>query len=1224
MNKSRVVAAVYSASAALGLCDVASATVTGLSVEYNGVHAATGRHIYSVYVLSNGPTAGGMHDVMLNMIGHQVIAGDMMEVVHTDGYVDDSSASPGHWNASYTSASTAATSNKFKDSYVTITGKTGYAASTRLDPSFGSGVNDPANPAIPAAAGWHTADPYVDILITGGKIKVMQIAVTGNQAEHYYRGKMSVGYKLQNTSTPLYAMFLEYGIGSSPSSDLDGDGVPNASDNCPAVSNPDQANNDGDSMGDVCDADDDNDGVPDSSDNCPTSSTPDQANNDGDSMGDVCDADDDNDGVDDLTDAFPLDASESVDTDGDGQGNNADQDDDNDGVPDSSDNCPTASNPDQANNDGDSMADACDADDDNDGVADPSDAFPLDASESVDTDGDGQGDNADQDDDGDGAADSADNCPMVSNPDQADCNGNGTGDTCETPAYDCNGDGVSDECQGGVVVAAASPDLGPPSGDAPIEYSFGAVPLAETAVLIGIDVRGDLDGNTEWIDISINGTAPQRFFEVGGSDCSAAPDHAEITLTREAFNAVLGTGGQLSIAMTCPSAVDPSECKGAGFSRFTVSYLGINPWTGDCDSDGRLDHCAIASGLVPDCNANGTPDSCDIAQGSAFDCDGNGVPDSCDSDDDGDGTIDACDGCPADAAKTAPGQCGCGAPDTDTDGDGTADCNDEDDDNDGVADGQDAFPLDAGESVDSDGDGVGDNADTDDDGDGTPDDADGCPHDPFKTTPGQCGCGVPDSDADWDGIADCIDNCASVHNPGQGDCDGDGVGDACEGEPDCDGNGVPDWCDIAHGGVPDCDGNGYPDSCDIDSGWVPDCNANGVPDSCDLASGASGDCNANGIPDSCDVAQGGLDCDGNGVPDACDIASGAPDTDGDGRPDSCQTVTVPGNYATIQAAIDSASSTELRIVSLPAGTFSGPIIIDGKPILIRGAGAASTIISGTGAPAMSVVQFRDAPSLAGLEGLTVSGGSSGTPWPPETEALTLGGGIFCLNSSMRIIDCVIEDNSGGWGGGMYVLYGGGLIERCTFRDNVANADGGGFQTFWSTTQFVDCTVEFNSCVSRGAGAHIVGGHNTLTRVTFRSNLSVNVVGGLSWSALSGETTPNSLLVDSCAITDNRALVAQGGLGAVGAGSTITIRSTVACSNLPRPNVGGEWTDGGGNSICDCSTDVNDDGQVNAVDLAALLGEFSSCTTCTTDFNGDGVVDGSDVAMLLAQWGHCGG
>ena len=45
--------------------------------------------------------------------------------------------------------------------------------------------------------------------------------------------------------------------------DSDGDGVIDALDNCPAVVNPDQADFDGDGLGDACDPDDDNDGMPD-------------------------------------------------------------------------------------------------------------------------------------------------------------------------------------------------------------------------------------------------------------------------------------------------------------------------------------------------------------------------------------------------------------------------------------------------------------------------------------------------------------------------------------------------------------------------------------------------------------------------------------------------------------------------------------------------------------------------------------------------------------------------------------------------------------------------------------------------------------------------------------------------------------------------------------------------------------------------------------------------
>lgn len=74
----------------------------------------------------------------------------------------------------------------------------------------------------------------------------------------------------------------------------------------------------------------------------------------------------------------------------------------------------------------------------------------------------------------------------------------------------------------------------------------------------------------------------------------------------------------------------------------------------------------------PDCNENNRADSVDIALDPKLDCDGNGTPDSCETDSDSDGVIDACDGCPHDAARTEPGPCGCSAPDGD--GDGVPDC----------------------------------------------------------------------------------------------------------------------------------------------------------------------------------------------------------------------------------------------------------------------------------------------------------------------------------------------------------------------------------------------------------------------------------------------------------------------------------------------------------------------------------------------------------------------
>jgi len=122
--------------------------------------------------------------------------------------------------------------------------------------------------------------------------------------------------------------------------DDDNDGVLDKNDNCVGVPNPDQADNDQDGLGDVCDPDDDNDGVLDANDNCPFDANADQADFDFDVLGDVCDPDDDNDGVLDANDNCPFDANaDQVDFDSDGLGDVCDDDVDGDGIANSADQC---------------------------------------------------------------------------------------------------------------------------------------------------------------------------------------------------------------------------------------------------------------------------------------------------------------------------------------------------------------------------------------------------------------------------------------------------------------------------------------------------------------------------------------------------------------------------------------------------------------------------------------------------------------------------------------------------------------------------------------------------------------------------------------------------------------------------------------------------------------------------------------------------------------------
>jgi len=332
----------------------------------------------------------------------------------------------------------------------------------------------------------------------------------------------------------------------------------------------------------------------------PTPDVPDPIGNDFDNDGipDSQDTDDDNDGTLDIDDAFPLDASESVDTDGDGIGNNSDLDDDNDNVLDENDVFPLDAS-ESVDTDGDGIGNNADIDDDNDNVLDESDAFPLDASESVDTDGDGIGNNADLDDDNDNVSDENDAFPLDAS-ESVDTDGDGIGNNADT---DDDNDGVVDEQDAFPLDAKEFADT---DGD-------------------GIGNNGDIDDDNDGINDA------QDAFPLDASES-------------------IDTDGD---------------------------GIGNNADTDD-DNDNVVDE----------------QDAFPLDATESVDTDGDGIGNNADTDDDNDGISDENDAMPLD-----------------TDNDGINNAQDSDDDNDGIPDVDDAFPLDANESIDTDNDGTGDNAD---------------------------------------------------------------------------------------------------------------------------------------------------------------------------------------------------------------------------------------------------------------------------------------------------------------------------------------------------------------------------------------------------------------------------------------------------------------------------------------------------------------------------------
>ena len=399
-------------------------------------------------------------------------------------------------------------------------------------------------------------------------------------------------------------------------------------------------------------------------------------------------------------------------------------------------------------------------------------------------------------------------------------------------------------------------------------------------------------------------------------------------------------------------------------------------------------------------------------------------------------------------------------------------------------------------------------------------------------------------DYDLDGIANCEDNCPTLGNPDQKDCNDDGEGDACQlaycvGDRACD----------------DCNGNGLPDSCDLASGQAVDLEDNGRPDTCETAIFVDDDAPPGGDGSSWATAYAFLqDALANATPeDVVRVAVGTyrPDRDEAGRvvngarTSTFQLVNGVGIHGGF-AGLAMPAAPDDRDSDLYETILTGDLNADDGPEFANTNDNSYHVVTGTGTRRNTII-----------DGFTITGGHA-SGFSPQWS----GGGMHNGPGSWPTVRrCTFYRNWAEYGAGLYNDRAKSSIEQCKFIENSVEDDGGAIyndfrspstisQTLFrgnradhaggavynelSDARLTDCQFSENSSSLYGGAMYNDGGQPRLFRCDFESNDS-------TWGGAIHETGGSAARIIQCVFRANSAR--NGG--------------AIDC-NQARPDIAGSW------------------------------------------------------------------
>lgn len=225
------------------------------------------------------------------------------------------------------------------------------------------------------------------------------------------------------------------------------------------------------------------------------------------------------------------------------------------------------------------------------------------------------------------------------------------------------------------------------------------------------------------------------------------------------------------------------------------------------------------------------------------------------------------------------------------------------------------------------------------------------------------------------------------------------------------------------------------------------------------------------------------------------------------------TLRVPGDFETIQAAVKAAKPGDVVLVA--DGQYRGAgnrdIVFAGKPIVVRSENGPDKCIIDCEKAGRAFFFESGEPPEAVVEGFTITNGMTDRQ---------LGGAIYCKNASPTIRNCVITGNSTGIfnGGGIFISGDSStVVSDCIITENTAGGGGGVFLENNVKATIVNCVISKNTA-GVGGGFLVSGGTPTIANCRITDNESTGDFfgGGAIFCNFS------SPVVRNCTLANNKA------------------------------------------------------------------------------------------------------